>query len=488
MVKKFNSLFERFLVFLTTSSFMLAVFATAAPVFNKIEQDKILINWVSFVIIFISALIFILIDQIFAREKIKTYLHIVVIVFYEFAAVLLCWFTGQLNLPYVLIPFLVIEYALSYTLNNLFVYHDIFITECGELSGKELETHLFHNNLGAIDFSAKCKVALALLFILPVILFLWLFTVLKIGYRISLPAICFLIIFLISEFFIFFISGIYKNDVFFGFLGFRDFLNDKRRLLRSVFAILGAAFIFAFFMSSDKALIKLTIKERPVTYSSVREIPKLNIEEPLNPNPFEDLEKILPFKKSRIPDWVFDLIYGIISWSFIAFLAFCVIRFFLKPFFTAHWKQYWKEGRLMKYLRYIFSEIKALFNFSFVKGKKQTPYSTVQSQKFSQGIKDYLKKAGRSKEKNEEIDRLTKYFMQVIDWGEAHKISYRNNLAPAEYTKLIENQFKISEAKKTGLLFEKALYDKNVLTAEEEKAFIAAVKTIIQLRPENQES
>ena len=89
MVKKFNSLFERFLVFLTTSSFMLAVFATAAPVFNKIEQDKILINWISFVIIFISALIFILIDQIFAREKIKTYLHIVVIVFYEFAAVLL---------------------------------------------------------------------------------------------------------------------------------------------------------------------------------------------------------------------------------------------------------------------------------------------------------------------------------------------------------------------------------------------------------------
>ena len=142
----------------------------------------------------------------------------------------------------------------------------------------------------------------------------------------------------------------------------------------------------------------------------------------------------------------------------------------------------------MKYLRYIFSEIKALFNFSFVKEKKQTPYSTVQSQKFSQGIKDYLKKAGRSKEKNEEIDRLTKYFMQVIDWGEAHKISYRSNLAPAEYTKLIENQFKISEAKKTGLLFEKALYDKNVLTAEEEKAFIAAVKTIIQLRPENQES
>jgi hypothetical protein len=107
------------------------------------------------------------------------------------------------------------------------------------------------------------------------------------------------------------ISGIYKNDVFFGFLGFRDFISDKKSLLRSVLAILGAAFIFAFFLSSDKALIKLTIKERPVTYSSVREIPKPNIEEPLNPNPFEDLEKILPFKKSRITSEVIS--YGTTS-------------------------------------------------------------------------------------------------------------------------------------------------------------------------------
>lgn len=488
MDKKFSTLIERFLVFLTTCSFMLVLLATAAPVFNNIEMEKILINRISFVFIFASALVFILIDQIFAREKIKPYLHIVVIVFYEVAAVLLCWLTGQLNLPYILIPFLVIEYAISYTLNNLFVYHDIFITECGELSGRDLETHLFHNNLGAIDFSAKCRLASALLFILPLVLFIWIFTVLKTGNRISFAAICFLMIFLSSELFILFIAGIYKNDVFFGFLGFRDFITDKRRLLRSVLVILGAAFLFAFFISSDNAIIKIKIKERTVTQTVEREIPKLNIEEALNPNPFENLEEILPFKKSRIPDWVFDLIYGIISWSFIGLLSIGVIIFFLKPFFSAHWKQYWKEGRLIKYLRHILSEIKAFFNSIFTRGRQQAPYSTVQSQKFGQGIKDFLKKAGRSKEKNAEIDRLTNYFMQVIDWGQAHKISYRSNLAPAEYTKLIENQFKISEAKKAGLLFEKALYDKNVLTAEEEKDFVEAVKKIIQLRPENQES
>jgi len=78
--------------------------------------------------------------------------------------------------------------------------------------------------------------------------------------------------------------------------------------------------------------------------------------------------------------------------------------------------------------------------------------------------------------------------MRLIDWGEAHKIKYLTNLAPAEYTSLIEKEYKIPEAKKAGLLFEKALYDKNILSGEEEKAFIEAVKKIIQLRPENQES
>lgn len=492
MAKKFNSLLERFLVFLTTSSFMFSIIALSTSLFNKIEMNRILINWGSFIILGLSGLIFLLIQQIFVKEKIKNYLHIVVIVFYEIAAVFLCWLIGQLNLPYILIPFLLIEYVISYTLNNLFVYHDIFINECGNLSGKELETHLFHNNLAAIDFSAKCKVATALLLILPLVLFLWTFTVLKTGHKISFTAICFVMIFLISEFFIFFISGIYKNDVFFGFLGIRNFLTDKRRLLRSVLLILCGAFIFALFISSDNALIKIRMRNRPASQATIRTIPNGNIEEPLRPNPFEDLEKILPLKKSKIPEWVFDLIYGIISWGAVAALSICVIIFFLKPFFSAHWKQYWKEGRFLKYLRHILSEIKAFFNFRFKKDYSKIPYSSVQGQIFGQEIKNFLKKAGRSKEKNEEIDRLTKYFMRLIDWGEAHKISYKTNLAPAEYTSLIENQFNMPEAKKAGLLFEKALYDKNVLTADEERAFVEAVKkiieTVIQAGSENQES
>ena len=99
-------------------------------------------------------------------------------------------------------------------------------------------------------------------------------------------------------------------------------------------------------------------------------------------------------------------------------------------------------------------------------------------------MQDFLKKAKRSKEKTAEIDCLTKQFMRLIDWGEAHKIHYRANLAPAEYTDLIAQYFQTEDNKEAasnaGQLFEKALYDKEVLTAEEEKLFIESIKKVLQ--------
>lgn len=170
------------------------------------------------------------------------------------------------------------------------------------------------------------------------------------------------------------------------------------------------------------------------------------------------------------------MLFGIIKWAAISALSIGVIIFLLKPFFSAHWKVFWKEGRLFKFLKNVFSDIRGFLRSIFTRNATEQPYSTIQSQKFGEGIKDFMKKAGRSKEKNAEIDRLTKHFMKLIDWGEAHKIQYLQNFAPAEYTALFNNE----TANLAGNLFEKALYDKNVLTAEDEKQFIEAVEKILK--------
>ena len=303
------------------------------------------------------------------------------------------------------------------------------------------------------------------------------YAVLKTNHTLSIYSLFSIIIFFIALFFCFFILGLYKNDVFFGFLGFKNYISNERRLLRSVVIILIAAVISGAFLSSNKALIKLSLKPGPAPEinNQIQELPQYA------PSEYRELaetfEEMYADKKNIIPDWVFELIYGIIKWSLIAVLVTGVIIFFFKPFFTAHWKQFWKEGRFIRFLKHIFEEFKEFLRYAFTRTNLDESYAAVsdEGKKFGEGIKDFLKRAGRSKEKNAEIDRLTKYFMRLIDWGQLHEIKYRPNLAPAEYTDLINSD----AAKLAGSLFEKALYDKNVLTAEEEKQFVEAVEAVI---------
>ncbi len=490
MAKGFNSLLERFLVFETVTSFMLCITALTGPVLNNAEMERILINWYTYLLLAVSGLVFILIQQIFAREKIKPYLHIVSCVFYVIFAVVISGLCGQMNQPYVLIPFLIAQYFLENALNNLFVFHDRFMDECGQLSGKELETHLFHNNLSAIDFGAKARFAQGILLLLPLILFAAIFAILKSGYGVSIFALCLVLSFFLGLTSIFFLMGLFRNDVFFGFLGFRDYIQNKGLLLRSVFVIVLAACLFGAVISSNNALIRITYEERPASEIKY-EMPEINSNTVNGASDIREiLEEMYP-DDNRFPDWIIDLIFKIIKWAAITALSGCVIVFFFKPFFSAHWKQFWKEGKLLFFLQNIWKQIKDFFRYVFTKKAAQESYSSVQSRKFGEGIKDFLKKAGRSKEKNAEIDRLTKHFMRLIDWGQAHNIQYRPNLAPAEYTDLLVQSLQTEELKKAaksaGLLFEKALYDKEILSASEEKDFVSAVKTVIAGNPENQE-
>lgn len=481
MAKGFSSLLERFLVFVTVTSFIVCITALLGPVLNNSEIERVLINWFTYLVLVVSGAIFIIIQQIFAREKIKPYLHIVSCFFYVVFAVVLSGLCRQMNQPYVLIPFLIAQYFFENAINNIFVFHDRFVEECGQFSGKELEAHLFHNNLSAIDFGAKARFAQAVLVILPSIIFVVIFCVLKSGYTVNIFELCLIFIFFLGEALIFFLTGLFKNDVFFGFLGFRDYVQNKGLFLRSVFIILFAATVFGAVVSSNHALIRFSYEERPVSAVNYEAEPQQPSVQSGNMDIREMLEEIYP-DDGKFPAWIWDVIFGIIKWAAIIALSICLINFFFKPFFSAHWKQFWKEGRLLKYLKNIWNEIKNFFRYVFTKGAPLQAYSTVQSRKFGEGIKDFLKKAGRSKEKNAEIDRLTKHFMKLIDWGEAHEIKYRANLAPAEYTRMIESAVSddLRDAvRMSGQLFEKALYDKNVLSREEESRFVECVKRIV---------
>ena len=75
--------------------------------------------------------------------------------------------------------------------------------------------------------------------------------------------------------------------------------------------------------------------------------------------------------------------------------------------------------------------------------------------------------------------------MTLIDWGTRRSISYRATMAPGEYTQKLRDYFDGNDrtsisgfALCAGDLFEKALYDRETLSEEEEERFSRAVKAV----------
>ena len=499
MSKTFERIFERLLVFTTSSSLLLAAAGIFSKVLNNYEVEKEFINLFVYIVLGVSGLIFSLVLQIFALEKIKSAMHVVFIVFYEIAVLVIAALLGEGYVPYVLIPALFIEYFIGVGINDMFIFHDRFLFECETFQGKELETYLFHNNLSAIDLTEKTKGQQVVLFGLSIAMFIILvFGKLSEG-RFNIFIDLLVVVFYLSIMLCYFTLGLFKNDVFYAFLGFKDYIADKKRLLRSVLLIFVLGAGFAALLSSGKPLIKINyfLGEYNEQLKEQAPLPEQNFN--FEPLPMMNVEN--DFGSEGRPNFLIELIFEIIKYAAIVVIAGAVLYFFIRPFFTKHWRVFWSEGRLITFLRDVWDDIKNFFRFIFSKDNSNQAYSTVQAKSFQDSMMDFLKKAKRSKEKVEEIDRLTKHFMRLIDWGEAHNIKYRANLAPAEYTEMIAENARGSgdssgssglsevsqKAALAGMLFEKALYDKNVLTASEEKDFVDAVKTIISGHPENQE-
>lgn len=482
MENRFSRLFERILVFSTIVSLMLTVTSIFSTVINNYEVDRVLIDWFSYLIIIASGIIFTIVLQIFTLEKIKPAMHIVFIVFYLLILLVVCYFTGKTNAPYVLLVLTAIQYFLQAGINELFIFHDKFTADCENFEGKELEQHLFHNNLSAIDLTEKIKGQQAIMFALSVVMFIVLvFGKLSEGHFTPLTTVL-VAIFYISVLFCCFMLSIFKNDIFYAFLGFKNYISHGKKLVGAVLLIAAISCGAAAVISSDTPLIKIKYVEE---YKESKE-KKPQIMSEMNYLNLPDFEPVNDdfYGKESKPSWIIDLIFELIKYAAIIALIGGALYFFIKPFFTRHFRVFWSEGRLFKFLRELWHDFIDFLKYIFAKSPDlSNKYSTVQSKKFHDTMMDFLKKTKRSKEKIEEIDRLTKHFMRLIDFGQSQGIKYTQTLAPAEYTAL----FKMSAANKVGLLFEKALYDKNTLSSEEEKEFIDNVNRVISEYQGNQE-
>ena len=489
-----TKLLERILVFATITSFILALLVILQSIIaanSKAEENYI--DFFCMALTFFSGIFYVIVLQIFVNEKTKSRVHIVFLFFYLVFELFLSFIFGFYNAPYVLIPTTIVHYFLEASLNEIFVFHDFFLYKNDQRKGKELVEYLFHNNFAASEFASKRKAFQGYLFAIGFLMTGMVAAAFIFGNGVTLLLVILIVIFYFCLFVSFWLLGFFNSESYYAFLGFNDISQNNAKIFKTGLLIFSLSLLFAFCFSSNKCLIdisKFAQKIESQTYT-----PPANEEPPHIENydlDFGDGGDFGELKEAKEPSPVFEIIFKILKIALISAAIIFILFYLISPFFSDNWKKYWQERKFVKFLHKIFKDLKELFALLFFsKNADDDNYAKVQSKTFKQAINDFLRRSKKSKEKKNEIDRLTRHFMLLIDWGSRREIKYTKNLAPAEYTEKIkkylqENPLKESELSPCetcdliGKLFEKALYDKELLTKDLENSFFRAINDIIK--------
>ncbi len=487
MKENAQKVLERIIVFFTISSFVLAammIISTVIEANAKIEDNYI--DIFTYAMTLFSGIIYVLALQIFVNEKTRGGVHVIFLVFYIIFELFISFMCGAYNAPYVLIPVTIIHYILEAFLNEVFVFHDYFLYENDTRKGKELIEYLFHNRFVAADFAEKRKKVQGYLFAIGSLMLIFVVLGFVFAGGITLFTAIFVLIFYFFLFICFWILGFFNRESFYAFLGFNDISQDLKLNFKYCLIIFIFAGIFAFALSSNKALIKvdyLAEKLEKIEYQPPKNIPQ----EPEYMDFSFDMPDFSGFIEEPQPSNIpFELIFKIIKIIALVICSVLLLVFLIRPFFSDDWKNYWRERKMVKFMKRIFDGLRDLFSLFLNNKKDSSDYAKVESNTFKTDIENFLKRSKKSKEKVAEVDRLTKRFMTLIEWGAKREINYKANLAPAEYTKLLESYLEeftdkslVKEAEACGWLFEKALYDKELLSKEEENRYNNAIDLIL---------
>lgn len=201
-----------------------------------------------------------------------------------------------------------------------------------------------------------------------------------------------------------------------------------------------------------------------------------------------------------------DMLWKIIGAVDAVIIVAILVFFLLSPLTSSQWQDFWKERKLLFYIKSFFRLLADFFKgiFSF-RPEKKTLYNTVGAEEFKQKVESFAMKAKKSKEKLAELDRLTRKFMILISWGETNGVEYSKNLAPKEYTDKLKLHFsgaafkdaptaetvaakpgvtgaELSEClDAAGVIFEKALYGQDVILPDEEASFKKSILKVTGL-------
>lgn len=483
---KFESRFlERSLVFSTITSFVLAAFSIISDIliFSKKVYS---FDYFSFFAVLIISIIFFTVYQNYFSIKTKGASQIRFFIFFCIFLGVFCFFLNDFLNPVFLFIFsfvILIYYGILY---EPLYYHDIFENNCEGKSGEKLGVDLYKDKFLGEDLLKSLNNTKVMQISFTLFMLLFLCALNFTTYVFSIKTYIFSFIYLVCSFFLILLFKIYLDEIYYAFMGFEKQWGHRQKILKTAFITFNTILIFGFIFSSNKSICK--IKRFNLDFDYIRpekiEPQTFSSDIPVSPQmpevTFDGLPEVQPNKNLEIILFIIEIILAL-------FVVFLILTFLFKPFVSGDFLDYLRQKRLKDYFKEFAYNFREMLRNLF-KRKKHDLYATTDSKLFQNNMDFFLKRTKKSKEKKAELDRLTKMFMKLIDWGTQYYIIYKKNLAPLEYTNELssflikknwdENLDKLNTA---GNLFEKALYSEELLSQKEEEAFNSSVLEIIKM-------
>ena len=484
-----SKFYERSIIFITVTALFLLIISVISDFLNSFDKNNP-INFLYYIFTSGISLAYFLIFENNFSSKSKGANQIRFFIFFNILVTILCVVLRYVMSPLVIVPLSCGMFFIYSSIFEAYFYHDDFEEQCENKSGEKLKVELYHQKFLGEDALKSIKSLKNFLFIMNVICILFLCALPFISYKYSKLTFVFSLAFFAGSFSNILLLTIFQKEIYYAFMGFEKQWSHRKNVIALSFLLVSLALIIGFFISSGKSLItsdflewlkslfhkEPVIIERKEPLQNFGDFPQLDFVENF---PLKDL----PGGK---PNKVLEIILLIVEILLAGLAAFLVLWFLLRPFISKDFFSHLRQRNFKVIFRNFidnFKEfLKKIFNFKF----KKSVYSTTDSQLFKKKMNDFLKASKKSKEKKAELDRLTTVFVKLINWGSKYDIIYKKNLAPAEYTdKIIDYFRKIEEtdnilyARKAGIIFEKALYSKDLLSIQEENDFKAAVNQII---------
>ena len=458
---------ERFLIFTTIASFLCCILSILRDFTESAHRS--IINYPTFFLLLAYALIAFLIINIFFNSNTKTANFIRLIVYFTIACGIITYLLrNYINSPilFLMAPLICILYKKVF---EAFFEHDGFEHQCEDKNNSSLQKELYDYTFHLSEAAAGYKQNRVILSVLAAILSVLTGLAISSHAGLSLLSVILFIIYIVCFFTNLFLYSHYVREAVYSTDGFTNVFTFRPRIIFTSILIFTGAFVISLLLSSNHSPLKLSYLLNLIKFKKTDSLPAAPVEYTNDMIIEKRMEDIRAMSNAmQDTDNSSGITFAIICG---AFFAIAILWFFLSPFIKRVFSQALRNADLKKLFKNFFRNLKEIIKNLFSKRIKIQLKFSENARRFGKDMEEFLKASKKKKKKKAELDRLTRQFMRIIDWGSENGIEYTKNLAPAEYTQLLNND----KAIEAGLLFEKALYDKECLTKEEEKSFINAV-------------